>query len=68
MHNFPENCQLMPRVAPAARIRIVVEAISRLQRLQREMARLSRGNKNYASQRRALHATIQELRKSLSTR
>jgi hypothetical protein len=58
----------MPRVAQAARIHIVMEALSGLRRLQREMARLSQKNKNYESQRRALHAAIQELRKSLSAR
>jgi hypothetical protein len=58
----------MPRVAPAARTRVVIEAVSGLQRLQREMARLPQSDKYYESQRRALNATIRELRGSLSGR
>ena len=58
----------MSRVAPAARTRIVIEAISGLQKLQRQMARLSQKDSNYQDQRRALDATIRELRKSLSAR
>jgi len=59
----------MPRVAPAARIRVITEALAGLRRLQREMARFSQTDKkNYESQRRTLHAAIQELRKSLSAR
>jgi hypothetical protein len=55
----------MPRVAPATRIRLV-EAIAGLQRLRREMARLSQVDENYESKRRALQAVIQELQKMLS--
>ena len=55
----------MPRAAPATRIRLV-EALSGLQRLRREMARLSQGDKTYESKKRALQAAIQELKKSLS--
>jgi hypothetical protein len=58
----------MPRVAPAARIRVITEALAGLRRLQREMARFSQTDKNYESQRRTLHDAIQELRKSLSAR
>jgi hypothetical protein len=58
---------LMPSVAPVARVAFVVEAISRLQRLQREMARLSLGDENYESKKRALQTAIQELRKIIST-
>jgi hypothetical protein len=56
----------MPSVAPAARVAFAVEAISRLQRLQREMARLSQRDKNYKSNQRALQAAIRELRKMIS--
>lgn len=56
----------MPGVAPAARVAFVVEAISGLQRLQREMARLSQRDEDYESKKRALQATIQELRKMIS--
>ena len=52
----------MPSVAPAARVAILVEAISGLQRLQREMTR----DENYESKKRALQAAIQELRKRIS--
>jgi hypothetical protein len=55
----------MPSVAPAARGACIVEAISGLQRLQREMARVSRRDENYESKKRALQAVIQELRKML---
>jgi hypothetical protein len=58
----------MSCVAPAARTRIVIEAIAWLQRLQREMASLSQKGSNYEDQKRALEATIRELRKSLSAR
>jgi len=54
----------MPRVVPAARIRIVVESISVLQRLRREMSRFSQTGKNYERHKRVLDATIKELRKS----
>jgi hypothetical protein len=56
----------MPSVASAARVAIVVEAISGLQRLQREMARVSQGDENYESKKRALQTAIQELRKMIS--
>jgi hypothetical protein len=56
----------MPSVAPAARVAFVVEVISGLQRLQREMARVSQGDENYESKKRALQAAIQELRKMIS--
>jgi len=56
----------MPRVAPAARVAFVVEAISGLQRLQREMGRLSQRDEDYESKKRALQAAIQELRKMIS--
>ena len=56
----------MPRVAPAARVAFVVEAISGLQRLQREMSRAPQTDENYESKRRALQAAIQELRKMIS--
>ena len=55
----------MRRVAPATRMRLV-EAISGLQRLRREMARLSHVDENYESKKRALQAVIQELQKLLS--
>jgi hypothetical protein len=53
---------VMPSVAPAARVAFLVEAISGLQRLQREMTR----DENYESKKRALQAAIQELRKKIS--
>jgi len=56
----------MHRVAPATRIRLV-EALSGLQQLRREMARLSQGDKTYESKKRALQAVIQELKEWLST-
>ena len=56
----------MPSVAPAARVDFIVEAISGLQRLQREMARLSQRDEDYGSKKRALQAAIQELRKMIS--
>jgi hypothetical protein len=56
----------MPSSAPAANVAFVVEAISGLQRLQREMARLSQGDENYESKKRALQTAIQELRKMIS--
>ena len=55
----------MSRIAPARRIRLV-EAISGLQRLRREMARLSQVDENYEAKKRALQAVIQKLQKSLS--
>ena len=56
----------MPSVAPAARADFVVEAISGLQRLQREMARVSQQDENYELKKRALQAAIQDLRKMSS--
>ena len=56
----------MPSVAPAARAAFVVESISGIERLQREMARVSQRDKTYESKKRALRATIQELRKMIS--
>ena len=50
----------MPRVAPAARIRLV-EAVISLQRLRREMARLSETDEDYKKKKRALEAVIKEL-------
>jgi hypothetical protein len=44
-------------------IRFAVEAIENLQRLERQMVRFSPRDKNYESNRRALQAAIQELRK-----
>jgi hypothetical protein len=59
---------IMPSSAPAANVAFVGEAISGLQRLQREMARLSRGDENYESKKRALQTAIQELRKMIPTK
>jgi cell shape-determining protein MreC len=56
----------MPRVAPTARVAFIVEAISGLQRLQREMARLSQRDEDYESKQRAIQAVIRELRKTIS--
>ncbi len=56
----------MPSVAPAARVAFVVESISGLQRLQREMARVWQRDENDESKKRALQAAIQELRKMIS--
>jgi cell shape-determining protein MreC len=56
----------MPSVAPAARVAFVLEAISGLQKLQREMARLPQQDEDYESKKRALQAAIQELRKMIS--
>jgi hypothetical protein len=56
----------MASVAPAARVAFLVEAMSRLQTLQRQMRRLSRDDENYGSNQRALRAAIQELRKMIS--
>lgn len=55
----------MPRVGPATRIGLI-EALSGLQRLQREMVRLSQRDKRYKNKKRALQAAIQELEKWLS--
>jgi hypothetical protein len=51
---------------PGARVAFVFEAISGLQRLQREMARVSQRDEDYESKKRALQAAIQELRKMIS--
>jgi hypothetical protein len=58
----------MPSSAPAANVAFVAEAISGLQKLQREMARLSQGDENYESKKRALQTAIQELRKMISAK
>jgi hypothetical protein len=50
----------MPRVAPAARIRLL-EAVNSLQRLRREMGRLSETDEDYKKKKRALEAVIKEL-------
>ncbi len=50
----------MPRVAPAERIRLV-EAVSSLQRLRREMGRLSETDEDYKKKKQALKAVIKEL-------
>ena len=50
----------MNRLAPARRVRLV-EATARLQRLRREMARLSEGDKDYEEKKLALQAVIKEL-------
>jgi len=50
----------MHRLAPAARIRLV-EATARLQKLRREMACLSKGDKDYEKKKLALQAVIREL-------
>jgi hypothetical protein len=55
----------MSRIVPAERIRIVDESISALQRLRREMSRFSQTSKNYEHHKRALDATIKDLRKSV---
>jgi hypothetical protein len=47
----------MHRLAPATRVRLV-EATARLQRLRREMARLSKGDKDYEEKKLALQAVI----------
>jgi len=55
----------MPRVAPATRIDLV-EALSGLQRLQREMVRSPQRDEFYKSEKRALQAAIHDLKKWLS--
>jgi len=54
------------RVAPATSVAPIVQAIFTLQRLQREMARLSPRDEDYESNRRALESAIRELRKIIS--
>ena len=56
---------VMPRGAPAARRRSVLESIATLHRLRREMAGSMEKDKPYDSYRRALDTTIRDLRKSL---
>jgi hypothetical protein len=59
----------MPSVAPATRrVAFVVESIARLRRLHRELARVSQRDEDYESKERALRATIQELRKMISSK
>ena len=58
--------RLMPSDAPAGRAALVVESIAGLQRLQRQMARVSQRDKTYENKKRALQATIRELRKMIS--
>ena len=53
-------------VAPAARAALVFESIAGLQSLQRHMAREWQRDRNYESKKRALQATIRELRKMIS--
>jgi NAD-dependent DNA ligase len=50
----------MHRLAPATRVRLA-EATARLQRLRREMARLSKGDEDYEQKKLALQAVIKEL-------
>jgi len=56
----------MPRIAPAARMSFVVEALTQLEMLQREMTRLAPRDENYESNRRALQATIRDLRQMIA--
>ncbi len=58
----------MPSIAPATRVALVVESIAGLQRLQRQMAREWQRDRNYESKKRAVRATIQELRKMISAK
>ena len=48
------------------RVAFVVEAISRLQMLQLEMARVSQRDEDDESKKRALQSAIKELRKVIS--
>ena len=54
----------MPRLTPAARIRLI-EAVTSLQRLRREMGRLSEMDADYKRKKRALKAVIRELQCNL---
>lgn len=54
----------MPRLTPAARIRMV-EALTSLQKLRREMGRLSEMDEDYRKKKRVLKAVIKELQCSL---
>jgi hypothetical protein len=56
----------IPSAAPAAPVAFGVEAISGLQRLQREMALWSQRDEQYEAKKRALETAIQELRKMIS--
>jgi hypothetical protein len=58
----------MPSAAPVAPHRLRSRSLSGLQRLQREMARVSQRDDDYESKKRALGATIQELRKTISAK
>lgn len=57
----------MPRVPPAERIRIV-QAVANLQRLRREMGRLSEKDEDYEKKKRALAAVIKELQSGSDSR
>jgi hypothetical protein len=50
----------MPRLTPATRIRLV-EAVTSLQRLRREMGHLSEMDEDHKKKKRALEAVIKEL-------
>ena len=50
----------MPRLTPATRIRLL-EAVTSLQRLRREMSHLSEMDEDYEKKKRALEAVIREL-------
>jgi hypothetical protein len=50
----------MPRIDPAARLRLL-EAVRSLQRLRREMARLSETDEDYKKKKRALESVIKQL-------
>lgn len=56
----------MPGINPAVRAHFVIEALSQLQRLQREMTRLAPRDEHYESNRRALQSAIRELRQMIS--
>jgi hypothetical protein len=56
----------VPRVSPADRVQFVLEAVTQLQRLQREMDRLAPRDGHYESNRSALQGSIRELRKMIS--
>jgi uncharacterized protein YjiS (DUF1127 family) len=54
----------MPRLTPAARIRLI-QAVTSLQRLRREMEHLSEMDEDYKKKKRALKDVIKELQCSL---
>ena len=56
----------MRRVAPAARVAIVLDTIAKLRLLQREMTRLSPRDEDYQSNHRALQTAIRELQEVIS--